>query len=53
MGSAEHSLSSLSIEGSVSTDGESFKGTRGKANYAVADGLNGGLVELFFCFCIQ
>ncbi len=42
MGSAEHSLSSLSIEGSVSTDGESFKGTRGKANYAVADGLNGG-----------
>ncbi|XP_062163420.1 uncharacterized protein LOC133870340 isoform X2 [Alnus glutinosa] len=42
MGSAEHSLSSLSIEGSVSTDGESFKGTRGKANYAIADGLNGG-----------
>ena len=42
MGSSEHPLSSLSIEGSVSADGESFKGTSGKANYAIADGLNGG-----------
>ncbi|KAG7972715.1 hypothetical protein I3843_07G197400 [Carya illinoinensis] len=42
MGSLEHPLSSLSIEGSVIADGESFKGTRGKVNFAIANGSNGG-----------
>ncbi|KAG2699575.1 hypothetical protein I3760_07G198300 [Carya illinoinensis] len=42
MGSLEHPLSSLSIEGLVIADGESFKGTRGKVNFAIANGSNGG-----------
>ncbi|XP_075641458.1 uncharacterized protein LOC142613134 isoform X2 [Castanea sativa] len=42
MGSFEHPLSSLSIEGSVSADGEDSEETSGKANYAVANSSNGG-----------
>ena len=42
MGSFEHPLSNLSIEGSVSADGESPEGTSRRANYAVADNSNGG-----------
>lgn len=42
MGSFEHPLSSLSIEGSVSADGEDSEETSGKANYAAANSSNGG-----------
>lgn len=42
MGSLEHPLSSLSIEGSVIADGESFIGTGGKVIYAIADVSKGG-----------
>lgn len=42
MGSLEHPLSSLSIEGSVRADGESFQTSR-KSKYAVVDGSSEGL----------
>lgn len=43
MGSLEHPLSTLSIEGSVRTDGESFQTTNGKGKYAVLDGSSQGI----------
>ncbi|PON67877.1 ephrin type-B receptor [Parasponia andersonii] len=42
MGSLEHPLSTLSIEGSVKADGESFEGTSREGKYAVIDGSSGG-----------
>lgn len=41
MGSMEHPLFTLSIEGSVEADGESSEGTSRKGKYAVVDGLSG------------
>ncbi|KAK9273478.1 hypothetical protein L1049_018288 [Liquidambar formosana] len=41
MGSMEHPLSSLSIEGVVRADGESFKEHIRKQDYAIIDGSNG------------
>lgn len=43
MGSLEHHLSILSIEGSVRADGESFQTTSRKSKYAVDDGSSEGL----------
>ncbi|XP_057959544.1 uncharacterized protein LOC131152008 [Malania oleifera] len=42
MGSLEHPLSSLSIEGSVRADGESSAGNSKKKGYVITDGFNGG-----------
>ncbi|KAL8171635.1 hypothetical protein V2J09_023439 [Rumex salicifolius] len=54
MGSMEHPLSSLSIEGSVRADGGSYKAVRKRKDYAVANSLypgigggSGGTVLLF------
>ncbi|XP_015885471.3 uncharacterized protein LOC107420918 isoform X1 [Ziziphus jujuba] len=43
MGSMEHPLSTLSIEGSVRADGESFEMAARKGKYAVLNGSSGGL----------
>ncbi|KAM0968498.1 hypothetical protein TB2_016507 [Malus domestica] len=42
MGSLEHPLSSLSVEGSLTADGESFEGTAMKEKFALADNTTGG-----------
>ncbi|WZZ76610.1 hypothetical protein YC2023_087980 [Brassica napus] len=49
IGSLEHSLSSLSLEGSITTDGESPRNTlRGMSNYSIGPGGgSGGTVLLF------
>lgn len=42
MGSMEHPLSTLSIEGSVKSDGDSFEGTSKGGIYSVVNGSSGG-----------
>nr|KYP70139.1 hypothetical protein KK1_009347 [Cajanus cajan] len=42
VGSLEHPLSSLSIQGSVNADGENFKPTIKNENFAIFDNLTGG-----------
>lgn len=42
MGSLEHPLFALSIEGSVKADGESSERASRKGKYTVVDGLSGG-----------
>lgn len=42
MGSSEHPLSSLSVEGSMTADGESFERTTVEEKFPVVDGLSGG-----------
>lgn len=42
MGSFEHPLSSLSVEGSVKADGQSFEDLSTKKNYLVRNGSIGG-----------
>lgn len=42
MGSSEHPLSSLSVEGSMTTDGESFERTTLKEKFPLVDSLSGG-----------
>ncbi|XP_068313299.1 uncharacterized protein [Pyrus communis] len=42
MGSSEHPLSSLSVEGAMTADGESFEGTAVEENFALVDNTTGG-----------
>ncbi|BFG18494.1 hypothetical protein CerSpe_047680 [Prunus speciosa] len=42
MGSSEHPLSSLSVEGSMTADGESFERTTLKEKFPLVDSLSGG-----------
>ena len=42
MGSSEHPLSSLSVEGAMAADGESFEGTVVEEKFALVDNTTGG-----------